>query len=172
MCNQLPVIGKGAFTTAYRFNDKKVLLKSEDLVKLAMAQGMFPNSKLFPEIDFLDSIKYKDYDYIMNYEPDLKSRVVISKLNPYYQNMYRQLKKLENSFHGRIDFEEKVDKLKGLKSYHKMALKSAYSAIMNFEDDYDIRFEISPRNVSTKNGRLILNDCFYSYSAMLETLGI
>jgi len=171
MCNKLPVIGKGAFTTAYRFNDRQVLLKSEDLVKLAMAQGMFPNSKLFPEIDFLNSIKYKDYDYIMNYEPDLKSRVVIPKLNPYYQNMYRQLKKLENSFHGKKDFEKNVDKLKGIKTYHKNALKSAFAGIMNFEEDTDIRFEISPRNVSTKNGRLILNDCFFLFSAMLEKLG-
>jgi len=166
----MKLIGKGSFSEVYKFNSEKVVIKTIDPIKEAMAVGFFPNSKLFPKIDFFDHMDYgDDFKYIMKYDEDLKSKSVISKLKPYYQNMYRQLREIQGIFRNLNDYEYKISSLKGVRKYHKDALIKAYWAIMNYLDERDIAFEISPRNVSTKNGRLILNDCFFSVSLLNKT---
>jgi len=154
----MKIIGKGQFTKVYRLDSKKVGLISTDPVKEAMAIGMFPKSKLFPVIDSLDDSN--EFDYIMNYDPDLKERSVLPKLNPYYQNLYKQLKTIDRVFN-RDSFFRSLARLKGVRIYHKNALKKAFECLINYAEEHQIKFEISPRNVSTKNGRLILNDCFF-----------
>jgi hypothetical protein len=162
-------IGKGAFSTVYRKNNQ-VFYKSKDIVKEAMAYGFFPNSKLFPEIQFC----YEEgFDFKGTYDPDMKSRSVIPKLNTYYQTMYRELKEFENKLFSKRassmfcekadcyqNFKNEVGKLK-IRKHHKEALIGAFEALMNYVSAKQIYFEISPRNVSTKNGKLILHDCFY-----------
>lgn len=164
MKSEPKLIGKGKFTKVYKFTSRQVILKSTDPVKEAMALGFFPKSNLFPNIQFFDSMKYNDFQYIAYYDKDLKETSVFPKLNAYYKNMYRELRKMEFSI-GKKDFYIAIDSLKGIKKYHLEALKKAFEAITNYVDEEDIKFEISPRNVSTRNGRLILNDCFYVTTA-------
>jgi hypothetical protein len=162
----LELVGSGKFSKVYRLNKKKVIIKSCDPIKGCMAMDMFPQSKLFPKIEFVDSFTHEEYDFIMDYDPEVKSKTVIPKLNSYYQDMYRELRNLHfNRFNNFKEYQIAVNKLK-IKSYHKKALIEAFFAIMNFIDEEYIKFEISPRNVSTRNGRLILQDCFYSNKAI------
>jgi hypothetical protein len=50
------------------------------------------------------------------------------------------------------------------------ALNEQIDGLMNY--GADIRFEISPRNVAVKNGKLILLDCFFFASKLREVRGI
>lgn len=162
--SQHKLIGKGQFTKVYLFNPKQVILRSTDPVKEAMAIGLFPNSKLFPKIKLFDSMEFNDFDYISTYDPDLKERSVLPKLNDYYKNMYRELQKIYFVY-SRSDFFEQLNELKGIKKYHLDAIKYAFNSLISYAKEHQIKFEISPRNVSTRNGRLILNDCFFITTA-------
>ena len=49
------LIGRGTFSRAYLRRDGRVLLKSDDPMKEAMALGFFPRSRLFPRIERIAS---------------------------------------------------------------------------------------------------------------------
>lgn len=159
----LKLIGKGAFTKCYQLNDTTVLLKSEDPVKECMAHGWFPDSDLFPKVEF-SSI---DGFYEMEFYPRVKSlknnlnddqyqiykdlRVAMSNLD-YVLNIHDSYEKVYNVF-AQLDNEEL-----------KETMLEALNACSNCGSD--VAFEISPRNVAVKNGKLILLDVFFMKSAL------
>lgn len=154
-------IGKGTFTTAYLKPNGKVLLKSIDMVKEAMAYGFFPDHRLFPNIvhvDTGDNFKYYEMEFYEqpkslknNLTPRqwrlykiLRSLSIECTFNPYLlmDRWYTEFKRIPNEFAG--EREALLDALSGLSNYST-----------------DIRFEISPRNVAVKGKKLILLDCFF-----------
>lgn len=161
----LKLIGKGAFTKCYQLNDTTVLLKSEDPVKECMAHGWFPDSDLFPKVEF-SSI---DGFYEMEFYPRVKSlknnlnddqyqiykdlRVAMNNVS-YTGNMYDSYQAVYNAFN-QLDDEEL-----------KETILEALDACANCGSD--VAFEISPRNVAVKNGKLILLDVFFMKSALNE----
>jgi hypothetical protein len=157
----LKKIGQGEFTQAYlREADGKVVLRSCCPIKECMAHADFP-APLFPKIKMVrvDDTDLNYYIYEMEYYPkvrslknnldpdqyqiykDLRNIDYVSCLNPHdlYSRYYEEFEKLENE-----DLRE--------------AMLDALNDCANFGSD--IAFEISPRNVATKNGKLILLDCF------------
>lgn len=154
-------IGQGAFTTAYRTNRKdRVILKSTDPIKEVMAQGWFPESKLFPKVHFLNNT-------LNEFQMKLYPRMTAPKksLIPAHYQLYKELQKV-GAWHNvglnnlRSRFKEYITNPK-----YRQIMIEATEACANYGTD--VAFEISPRNISfTPKGRLILMDCFFIRSRL------
>lgn len=150
---KLPLIGKGTFSKVYRLNEKEVLIKSNDPVKECMA--LFIDSFLLPKITRLDN-----NDYTMEYFAPVKS--LKESLLPAQYELYKELRSLSvgcvnNS--NNLYFEWR----KQFETITNEDVKEDLLQIMDCLADYgsDISFEISPRNVAVKDGKLVLLDCFF-----------
>ena len=162
-------IGKGAFTTAYLDTDGKVLLKSVDRVKEAMACGFFPDHRLFPKIEQVDQGEHYDY-YKMKFYKKFKS--LKNNLTPRQWRLYKILRGLYipcnfnphtmynilcDVFETQIPNEFKAE---------REALLEALHGLCNYGTD--MMFEISPRNVAIEGKKLILLDCFFFKTDLLK----
>lgn len=163
-------IGSGAFTKAYLMENGRVLLRSCDPIKEAMAWGWFPKSEYFPEVSMLD-----DGVYEMQYYPRVRS--LKSALEPEQWEIYKSLRNLWNE-HSRkcLDYydwymvfeREAVDEY-GVPDDVVQIILEALDACLNY--DTSVNFEISPRNVAAQDGQLVLLDCFYLQSTLDEVRG-
>jgi len=164
----MKLIGKGSFSTVYRKSLDKVLIKSIDDVKECMSLGWFPKSNMFPKMVRVS----KDGDYTFyesNYYPKVRS--LKSELNSLDWEFYNILRNLSGYNNGKDSgyiqwikqFETIPDKFK----YRKTILLDVLNALAAYGDD--MCFEISPRNVSVKNKRLILLDCFFFRSQLVSS---
>lgn len=165
-------IGKGSFTKCYLMDcGKRVQLQSTDPVKEAMAWGWFPESVLFPKVDYVDLGVYE-----MDYMPG--TRGLKSELEPEQWELYQALRVVflrnvwvqreDDLYHAWYGEFEKAADAYG-ESYIGEAfrdLMEALDACANFGSD--VSFEISPRNVRAVNGKLVLIDCFFLQSALAE----
>lgn len=163
----LKLIGKGAFTKCYRLSDEKVLLVSNDPIKECMALGWFPDSPLFPKVEF----GAERGTYEMNYYPRLRGTKKFLDHDQY--EIYKTLRALH---------ERTVYRCNG--NYHKLYeafeqnltgdLKETMLEALDACADmgFDVSFEISPRNIAIKDGKLILLDCFFIRSELAKTLSI
>lgn len=168
------LIGRGTFTKAYMWGAKQVLLISEDHIKEAMAHGWFPESRLFPEIKYTET----DGEYIMDYYPRVSS--LKNALDPEEYQLYQELRYI---FSNRAYVANPYD------LYHywyevfgeypfshseaediREALQEALNACGNWGTD--ICFEISPRNVAVKDGKLVLLDCFFIRKQLAKKMEI
>ncbi|MNQ98128.1 hypothetical protein D3C85_1138020 [compost metagenome] len=158
----LKLIGKGAFTRCYRLDESTVLLKSRDPIKECMAHGMFPKSPVFPIVECGDECG----EYRMKYYP--RGGSLKNTLDPDQWEIYKTLRALFDSIgyvknpHDRYSklytlFQELPDNIRDDMTY-------ALDAVANYGSD--IGFEISPRNVATDNGKLVLLDCFFLVSEL------
>ncbi len=159
-------IGRGLFTTCYRLDANTVMLKSSDPIKECMALGWFPVSEHFPLVTCVTDGIYK-----MQYFP--KTASLKKNLDADQWQLYKHLKDLFNTFWlpndracRRLAWLKHFDNLPEQFSSTREALQEAIDAIGNYGED--VCFEISPRNVRACNGKLILLDCFFLYSAFIE----
>ena len=160
-------LGKGAFTYAeLNTKTKKVILTSRDPVKECMAHKRFPDSRLFPKIDFYkpndsehDQHPYKTY--IMDYYPIKATK---TNLKPDQYELYKTLRQIYQYLayvppDARF-LRQTFARNQKLTRAQKKNLIHAVEALMNYEND--VCFEISPRNArATKSGNLLLLDCFF-----------
>jgi hypothetical protein len=158
------LIGKGAFSRAYLLESGRVLLRSCCPIKECMALGWFPDSPLFPVLGRVD---YGVYE--MEFYPKVSS--LKNSLDEGEYEIYRTLKRLSDS----RPFWERPDD-----AYHawykvfdseligdlRDTMISALEACANMGSD--IGFEISPRNIAVKDGKLVLLDVFFSIGKLLE----
>ena len=161
----LKQIGKGAFSTVYKQANNKVLIKTCDPVKECMSLDWFPNSRLFPKIERIGVSDCGQFQFYTEkyYE---KVRSLKNALLPAEYEFYKLLK-------GRLcgDYCQLIAFIKSLPVQYrtkKKALLDAIDALMNYGSD--IRFEISPRNVTVENGKLILLDCFFFRSTLTKVI--
>lgn len=160
----LKLIGKGAFTKAYLDTNNNVILHSIDPIKECMAMGWFPDSPLFPEIKTTGDNEV----YIMKYYPRVSS--LKQNLKPAQWLIYQQLRKLtctrtKNRYDLSYNWYIAFESLENKELAETMC--KAIDACGNYGSDID--FEISPRNVATDDGNLILLDCFFSLSKLYST---
>ena len=158
---------KGSFTKAYLYDDK-VILSSVDSVKECMAHGWFPDSDLFPDVKF-SALDVPDYDDSRVYESPryIQARSLKSILDAENYALYMTLRDMwqsmtwdyKNAYNWQDDFHSAVNDA-SLSDSVKESLTEAYDALLSYS--HKVRFEISPRNVAaTKDGKLILLDCFF-----------
>ena len=161
-------IGKGSFTTAYLKPDGKVLLKSIDEVKEAMAQGFFPNHRLFPKVELVDRGDKFNY-YEMKYferTNGLKSHLTLREWELYKLlcSLFKSRGYLANIYDGYSRWYEIFERIPNKFKEEREALIEALNGLSNYFTD--IGFEISPRNVAVEGGKLILLDCFFQMSKL------
>lgn len=159
------LIGRGCFTKCYRLGRNKVRLVSTDPAKECVALGWGSNSRLFPRIKRIETEVYE-----MEYFPKVKS--LKAALRPDQYELYRALRNI-NVCPTKGDFaylDELRKQFNRLPKWAARALNEQIDGLMNY--GADIRFEISPRNVAVKNGKLILLDCFFFASKLREVRGI
>lgn len=164
------LIGSGAFTKAYLMENGRVLLRSCDPIKEAMAYGWFPKSEYFPEVSVLDEGVYE-----MQYYPRVRS--LKSALAPAQWEVYKSLRNIwiEYSDKCRDYFDWfKVFEQEAADDYNVPAdvvqlILEALDACSNC--DSSVNFEIAPRNVAVQDGQLVLLDCFYLQSTLDEVRG-
>lgn len=164
----MKLIGKGTFTKAYLLESGEVLLKSCDPIKECMAHGWFPDSGLFPTLSFENWDTYEP-SYKMKYYPKVKS--LKASLVPRDYKFYSLLRKLSIGWVARSYdllgvWRKAFESLPQEFEEEKEALISAIEACANFGQD--VLFEISPINVAVDNGRLVLLDCFFLKSKLME----
>ena len=158
-------IGSGAFTKAYLMDNGRVLLRSCDPIKEAMAYGWFPKSEYFPEVSVLDAGVYE-----MQYYP--KVRALKGALAPAQWEIYKSLRNIWNEHHGKCRdysdwykvFEREAVDEYGVPDDVVQIILEALNACSNY--GRSVNFEISPRNVAAQDGQLVLLDCFYLKSAL------
>lgn len=161
----LPIIGRGAFTKCFELNANEVLLLSCDPIKECNALGWMPDS------DRLVSLERVDYDGIFTlYKAPKLPKFKAGDLSLPEYALFKQLKKFYHALswpqndHKRLPYF--IDQLgaSDLPDEVKELLSDCAEACMSFGQK--LGFEFSPRNLSTKNGKLIFLDCFY----LLNTL--
>lgn len=160
----LPLIGKGSFTLCYD-NGQSVLLVSNCPVKECNALGWLSASRLFPKIERL---AFTDDVQLFKQEKFAKVKSLKTALQPKEYKLYLQLRELASAYqckhiknpHNKHQIF--VDTVKASKLHHayKKALIEAVDGLANYT--CKIGFEVSPRNVAVKNGKLILLDVFFS----------
>ena len=109
--------------------------------------------------------------YEQSYYPKVKS--LKAALKPTEWEFYRELRETQSNINPFLDDYKALDSLqsliKALPSKYaskKEALLGAVDALTNY--GVDVRFEISPRNVTARNGRLVLLDCFFMAGKLKE----
>lgn len=163
----MKLIGKGTFTKAYLRDDGKVQLHTSDPVKECQALWGFGDSELFPTVTRID-----DEVYEMEYFPKVSS--LKNNLTEYYYSLYKALRQLsvicENSYDLYSRWYEEISRsIPERFAEEKEALLDALDSLADYGPD--IAFEISPRNVAVKDGKLILLDCFFFRSKLTEVTG-
>jgi hypothetical protein len=161
------LIGRGSFTWAYLIPNEKVLLVSRCPIKECMSFGWFPESPLFPTLECLGWADKEDFkEYEMEYYPKVRS--LKNNLDPDQYQIYKDLRALQLPFGilNKHDYFQEWHKLFDTLQNEELRdiMKEALDACSNYGSD--IGFEISPRNVATKNGKLILLDCFYQITKL------
>lgn len=159
---KLKLIGKGTFTKAYLQPDGKVLVKSPCPVKEILSLGWCGNARFLPKIERIDH-----EEYIMPlYE---KPRKLKEALLPVEYKFYLALREMHSNCWGKGLFGI-IDAIKNskLSPQRKKQMIEFAEGVANIGVE-DIRFEISPRNVAVKNGKLILLDVFFSSSKLRST---
>lgn len=161
----LPIIGRGAFTKCYELNPSEVLLLSCDPVKECSASGWMPDS------DRLVNLERIDYDGIFTlYKAPRLPKFNVKDLFLSEYALFKQLKKLcsslqwPNNDYNRLHYFTNKLVASDLPEEIKELLIDCGEACMNY--GHRLGFEFSPRNLSTKDGKIIFLDCFF----LLDTL--
>ena len=177
MKNQLKQIGKGSFTKAFLNQDGECILHTIDPVKVAMAEDLFvPSHRMFPNMEILEHCFDDDY-YVMktNYLPRPKS--IKKNVTPRQWRFYRAL--LDVYAVSRYRFSCHHKRTEGLYQAFKSMpneFKAEKEALLEMVDGLRnyceaVAFEISPRNVTVRSGKLVLLDCFFDPFALCKVRG-
>lgn len=171
----LKLIGKGAFSKVYSSEvlDYVIITKC-DYIKEAMAFNWFPDSIHFPIIEEIE-IEGEYYWKMKKYKKTKRIKgllieddyIFYKKLRKICQeNLSIYLNKKDcnniNPYNELYNLFSNSD----LENYQKELMLDALSACSNY--GADIGFEISPRNIYIDNNRLILGDCFFIKSQLIE----
>jgi hypothetical protein len=161
----LPIIGRGAFTKCFELNANEVLLLSCDPVKECNAAGWMPKT------DRLINLERIDYDGVFAlYKAPKMPKFKVGDLSLPEYALFKQVKKFCNSLQWPTNDYPRLyyfrDKLKEseLPDDIKELLVDCGEACMNYGPK--LGFEFSPRNLSTKGGKIVFLDCFYLWDIL------
>ncbi len=163
-------IGQGTFTTAYLNESGRVSLVTIDKIKECQADFGFGDSDLFPSLERIDYFYDNDDAFHlvleMEYFPKVKS--LKNELCAEDWALYQDLRKI---FKNKPLFKRKFEEYDYLyKEFEGLdrgeELTEALDSCANYTDS--LGFEISPRNVAVKNGRLVLIDVFFCKDQLKE----
>lgn len=153
------LIGRGSFTKAYQISDSQVEIISTCPAKECYA--MFSQDNPFaPKIE---RNYEKEGSYLMPLYPKIKAPK--KQLNARAYEIYTILRSF--SITNYYDFVKVVEGISSLTEEEKENLISLASDVCNGIYPENMRFEISPRNIShDAEGNLIMLDCFFCVKAL------
>lgn len=152
---KLQLIGKGLFSKVYRLNDKQVYIQSTCYAKECISMNWHNSTNIFPVLEPVDI-----QEYICEYYAPVKS--LKKELIAAHYDIYKQLRSLSVGY-----VKNNYDLLdKWREQFATVTNKKFRHALLDMTDNLcnwgtQINFEISPRNVAVKNGKLILLDVFF-----------
>lgn len=148
----------GLFSTAY-MDGEHVILKSICRAKECLALFGFGDSEYWPQIEQVER-----YVYRMTFYQPLKK----DSLSPDQWALYQALRAHTQAFQNHVPRETSYNRFDRLYAHWQPFpfIQEALESLTNYGQDIDI--EISPRNVKTLNGRLILLDIFFFRDAVAE----
>lgn len=156
------LIGKGAFTRAYQIDVNKVEVVSVCPAKECYA--MFSQGNPFaPVIEVVDTGVFH-----MPLYPKMKA--FTRQLNAESLHIYRQLRTLMGNYDWNPSYNTFCRDVEALDipTQAKKDIQSLAGDVCNGIDCNNLRFEISPRNISCDAaGNLVMLDCFFC----IKTLG-
>lgn len=155
-------IGRGLFSTVYR-DGEDVIVKSSCWAKECNALFGYGDSELWPEIVQLEYGEVPTYR--MPYYEQPKS--LKTALLPDQYDLYKALKAHGDAFTFRFRESEYERYNRFFAHWEPFPfMQQAIEALSNYGND--MRFEISPRNVAVKDGKLILLDVWFFASQAFE----
>lgn len=157
---KLPVIGKGLFTKCRQLNEKTVLLQTTDPLKECYSMGWI-DSRFFPKYSKVDCNVDEQVFACKKYD---RPKSLKAALLPSEYKKYITLKTVWNDV-GVVSAIKFTNALSKVDKKLAENIRNAVEALMNYVDENDLRFEISPRNVAVDKGKLVLLDCFFSNKA-------
>lgn len=153
--SKLKLIGKGLFSKVYRLNDKQVYIVSVCNAKECISMDWHQSKGIFPVYESEEM-----GEYICEYYEPVKS--LKESLSPAHYEIYKNLRSL-SVFNVKNDY----DLLDAWREQFKTVKNKKFrDALLDMTDNLcnwgtKLSFEISPRNVAVKNGKLILLDVFF-----------
>jgi hypothetical protein len=163
------LIGKGAFSRAYQIGSDQVEVISSCPTKECYA--MFSQGNPFaPVIEHIGQKGEKGVFHMPLY-PKMKS--IKTQFNSEALHVYRELRKLM-SYCGPESYQTFCKYVEGLSltQDQKENITGLAGDVCNAIDCRDMRFEISPRNVSCDSeGNLIMLDCFFCMKTLRKVRG-
>ncbi len=164
----LKLIGKGSFTKCYLNTcETTVTLVSRDSIKECMANGWFPDHELFPKVTLVDTLESGNSVYTMEYYP--RNRGLKGHLDVDQWVIYQTLRSTMDSIrYTGNKFDSYSCVYEAFCNIEDEGLQEVMIEALNSCADYgsDVCFEISPRNVAVKDGKLVLLDCFFLKSQL------
>lgn len=157
------------FTICYRIEGTdRVLLDTICPIKHMIADGLFPKSQLLPKFNYHN---YDNHDFLeAEFYPKVRS--LKNNLDPDQWKKYQILRKLYMSTSIR---DIPIDNLSEFwenkfKELEDIELRDLMVGCMQVCSQYidTVCFEISPRNVAVKDGKLILLDVLYDTNLLNE----
>lgn len=159
----MKLIGKGLFSKVYKVSEKQVLVKTDDPVKECFALFLSNDYDIFPDYEITEN----NNEYLCEYYPKVKS--LKNELLPEHYAIYKELRALniDRSGNRHMYYNKWREQFETVSNEtYREGLIEALDELTNYGSD--ICFEISPRNVAVKDGKLILLDVFFIQSAADE----
>lgn len=167
------LIGKGAFTKAYQIEENLV-----EVVTVCPAKECYAifsqGTRFAPTIEKIDCRDDGKQVYHMPLYP--KMRAPSKQLNAESFAIYKALRSITSNWGSNYNYSPSYnsfcDAVRGLpiSDDAKEAITSLAGDVCNAIDCYDMRFEISPRNVTCdSDGNLVMLDCFFCIKTLSET---
>jgi len=150
------LIGKGTFSKAYQVSETEVELVSTCPAKECYALFSQDNP-LAPKIE-------RDFNKENTFKMPLYAKVKAPKkqLNEDAYELYKHIQSVIYSGVNYYDFTKAIEKSMCLSDEQKENINSLASDVCNGMYPENMRFEISPRNISCDDqGNLIMMDCFF-----------
>lgn len=163
------LIGKGAFTKAYQISETEVEVITTCPAKECYA--MFSHGNPFAPV--IARNYEKDNAYLMPLYPKVKAPK--KQLNTRSYEIYQCLRTLKyecyfKHFGDYYGFVKAIEKVDCLTEQEKEDIISLAGDVCNAISPEDMRFEISPRNIShDSEGNLIMMDCFFCVKTLLNS---
>lgn len=165
----MKLIGKGAFTKCFLLDcGSKVRLESSDPIKEVMAEGWFPESDLFPKVVSVDHGVY-EMEYFP--KPINNPRSLKKNLDPDQYEIYKTLRGVMDDITHTLNIHNQYTEV--YKAFERIECETLRDVMIEALDacaniNSCIAFEISPRNIAIKNGKLILLDCFFDKKTLKD----
>lgn len=165
-------LGAGAFTECFALSEDQVLLVTIDPLKEVYSMGWL-NNPLFPVTERVDCLSSGETLYKM--ERYTKVSSLKNNLDADQYEIYKTLRKAFDDMTYEVVNNRNIYNGYNIvyKTFEKIENEELRQVMIEALDDIanygsDIGFEISPRNVAVKDGKLILLDCFYMRSTLQE----